>query len=450
MEFKKIIESFKNRLAEQKAPEFEIFLSREHEVEAEVKDQNLHAFNASESVGVALRVLIDQKLGFAYTTDFSETSIQKTVEAALHTSRYSHRREFLSLAKSSPSQEGAKVYDLKDCDPDFLQTSPQSRIQKALEMEKAALSLDPRVKRVRGASVSANFSEVYLINSWGLEKHHQKTMNVLSLMAVAEADEDSEGVFEFDFSSFLSILSPEAVGKQAAKKALQYLGAKPGPTLKCPVILDALVAADVLEVLAPSFYAESLLKKRSLFEGKQGQSVLSPLISLVDDGRLKEGYASFPFDAEGVTTQKTVVVEKGVFKNYLADLEYGQRMKAASTGSSEREGIKSPPQISYSNFYLESGNFSFEDLLKQVPRAVYITELIGMHTANPISGDFSVGAQGFWVEQGEIRYPLKQMAFSGNLREMLSRVKAVGKDVRSYFKLISPPLLIEEMDIGGT
>jgi len=446
MNFDQIIQSFKEKLSRKNAPEFEIFLERDHESEVEVKDQKLHASNASESIGAALRVISGKKLGFAYTTDFSEASIGQCVDLALETAQYSNERAFLSLAKPEPSEAQA---DLRDFDPGFLAISQNSRLQKALAMEKAALALDPRVKRARGAACSGSLSEIFLENSWGLKKHHQKTMNALVLMAVAEEGEDAEGVFEFDFSSFLGEISPEGVGRKAAEKALRYLGGKPGPTLRCPILLDPLIAAEILEVLAPSFYADNLLKKRSLFEGKQGQSVLSPLLQLVDDGLLPGGYASFPFDGEGVASRKTTIVERGVFKNFLADMEYGARLGAESSGSSERESIKAPPQIGHSNLYLEPGTLDFEALLKQAQKGIYITELIGMHTANPISGDFSVGAQGFWVEGGELKQPLKQMALSGNLKDMLQRVQSLGSDLRYYFKVGSPSLLIEEMDVAG-
>lgn len=446
MNYEKIIQTFKEHLARKQAPEFEVFLSRDQESEVEVKDQKLHAFNASESIGAALRVIVDKKLGFAFTTDFSPASIEKTVELALQTAEYSNPREFLSLARPDTL---SSTIDLKDFDSAFSQISQETRLKLALEMEKVALAYDPRLRRARGTSCSGSLSEIFLENSWGLKKHHQKTMNVLALMAVAEEGEEAEGVFEFDFSPFLSSLDPSKVGLMAAQKALSYLGGKSGPTLKCPVILDPLVAADILEVLAPSFFADNLLKKRSLFEGKEKQRVLSDKVNLIDDGLLVGAYASFPFDGEGVACRRTSIIEKGIFQNCLSDLEYGARLKIGSSGSSERESIKGPPQIGHSNLYLEPGSLSFEGILKQAGRGVYITELIGMHTANPISGDFSVGAQGFWVEGGEVKYPLKQMALSGNLKEMLNRVEALGSDLRYYFKVASPSVLIGEMDVAG-
>ncbi len=446
MNFQKIIQSFKEKLSRKKAPEFEIFLNSEQEVEVEVKEQKLNALNASESMGASIRVIVDKRLGFAYTTDFSESSLEKVVEQALATAQYSNQREFLQLATKQPE---APSMNLRDFDKNFSTTSQNLRLQKAMEMEKAALSLDSKIQRVRGASFAGSLSEVFLVNSWGVERHHRKTMNVLSLMAVAEEEKEAEGVFEFGFSSFLEELIPEEIGEKAAQKALRYLGGKPGKTLKGPVLLDPLVAAEILEVLAPSFFADNLIKKRSLFEGKQNQKILSSNMTLIDDACFIGAYASFPFDGEGMPSRSTRVVEGGVFKSPLADLEYGARLGLSSTGSSERESMKRPPQIGHSNFYVQPGKFSFEELVKKTQRGVYITELIGMHTASPISGDFSVGAQGFLIEGGEVKHALKQMALSGNLKEMMNRVQEVGSDLRFYFKVGSPTLLIEEMDVAG-
>src|SRR4030095_16419423 len=195
--------------------------------------------------------------------------------------------------------------------------------------------------------------EVFLANSWGLERRHEHGMNLLSLMAVAEENGEAESAFEFDFSPSFEALNPEKIGKLAAEKALRYLGGKPGATLKDPVLLDPLAAAEILEVLAPSFYADNRVKKRSLFPEDPGKKILSETVSLIDDGTLAGGFASFPFDGEGVPRRRLTVVDRGIFQQVLCDTEYGARTGQASNGSSVREGLKPPPQIGHSNFFVE-------------------------------------------------------------------------------------------------
>ncbi len=444
--FEKIVKEFKTRLAQYQNLEFEIFCLREESSEIEVKESELHIDQFSNNVGAAIRLICQKKLGFAYTTDFSSNGISSAIEKALSLSELTNPNNYLQLSQSQNNESNSLM---NNYDKNYKELSKKILIQSALELERAAIDFDPKVKRVRGAGCEAGFYEVYLVNSWGVEKYHQKTMNTLSLMAVAENENEAEMAHEFDFSCFFENLNPEKVGKKAAKKALSYLGAKPGPTIQCPVLLDALTASEILEVLAPSFYADHLLRKRSLFCHQQNKQVLSSELTLIDDGWLQDGAGSFPFDGEGVAKQRTVVVEQGVFKQPLFDLEYAAQFKVKSTGSSVREGIKRPSQISHSNFFIEKGELSFEQLVQSIQRGIYITELIGIHTADPISGDFSVGAQGFLIEKGEITTPIKQIALSGNLKEVMNRVEKIGSDLRFCFKIGSPSLLISSMDLAG-
>jgi len=444
MNFKSLFQKIKNQLAARQIQEFELYFLREKNNEVEVKDQSVESFDSAESVGVSLRVLKNKRIGFSYTTDFSDESIQKMIERAEATSTLSDANDFFSFSASSVSPLTWKDFDEKSA-----QLSPQIQTQMALELEKAALAYDSRVRKVRGASCSNNVSEVFLANSAGVFLNHSQTQNGISLMAVAEEGEEAESSYEFAFSNFFQNLNPEQVGSLGAKKALRYLGGVAGKNYRGPVLLDSLLAAEILEVLVSSFCGDALAKQRSLLEGKWGQKIFSDQLTLIDDGLLREGYASFPFDGEGQPKQKTILLEKGVFQNALFDQEYAKRLKKPATGSASREGIRRPPHIACSNCYWVPGKLSFEELTRKIGEGVYITDLVGLHTANPISGDFSVGAQGFEIRGGEITRPLKQIAVSGNLKEVMARVKEVGADLRFAFKMGSPSLLIEEMHISG-
>ncbi len=445
MKFETILEKFKTKLGSQGSLEFEIFLVRQLQSSVEAKEGQVNSFESAETLGAGLRVIQNKKFGFAYTSDFTEAGLDQAVRVAVDTAQYSDANPFLNFPQKRENE-----VELQDYDPSYLSTSPQKQIELALELEKSALAESSKVKRVRGASYQGGVYEVWLVNSWGLFAHHQKTMNVLSLMAVAEEGEEAEAGYEFSFSSFLKDLNPRQVGKQAARKALSYLGGKPGPTLKGPVLLDPLAAAEILEVLAPSFYADRIIKQCSLFDKKHlGTQILSPQISLVEDGLLKAGYASFPFDGEGVPKTRVCVVRQGQWQSLFADTEYANRLGMPSSGSSVREDFKRPPRIGCSNFFIEPGEHTPEALLQKIDQGVLITELIGMHTANPISGDFSVGAQGFLIQKGEKAYPVKQIALSGNLKTMMNQVEEVGSDLRFAFKMGSPSLLISEMDVAG-
>jgi len=442
--FKSLFQKVKDKLAEQKIQEFELYFVREKNNEVEVKDQKVEVFDSAESVGLSLRILRNKKIGFSYTTDFSEESIQKMLERAQATSDFSDPSEFFAFTAAAITPLGWKDFDEKTAS-----LSPQTQSKAALTLEKSALDYDSKIKKVRGASCASNVTEVFLANSAGLFLNHSQTQNVLSLMAVAENDGEAESSYEFAFSNFFENLNPEQVGRLGAQKALRYLGGIPGKNYRGPVLLDCLLAAEILEVLVSSFCGDAIAKQRSMLENKFGQKVFSEQLTLIDDGLLKEGYASFPFDGEGSPKQKTILLEKGVFLNALLDQEYARRLKRPLTGSASREGIRRPPHISCSNCYWIPGRFSFEELTQKIGEGIYITDLVGLHTANPISGDFSVGAQGFEIRGGEIARPLKQIAVSGNLKEVMAQVKEVGSDLRFAFKMGSPSLWIEEMNIAG-
>ncbi|MBF0492719.1 MAG: TldD/PmbA family protein [Deltaproteobacteria bacterium] len=443
--FKNIFKKIKNKFHSHPKVEFELFYVYEHNLEIEVKDQKLDTFESADTYGLGLRVLKEGQLGFSYTSDFGEASLQRCVDSALQILPYAAKNEslYFQTAYALPPM------DLLDYDVNFKSHPPAFFTQKAMELEKAALSYHPLIKHVRGASASATLTEICLANSLGLELNHQKTLSILSLMAVAEEGDEAESAYEFGFSPFVEKLDPSNIGEKAAKKAAAYLGGQEGKNYQGPALLDSSVVSDIFDVLAPSFYADHVFKKQSMLVDKQNQQVFSPLLTLLDNPLLTSGAGSFPFDAEGVLGSEKKLLRQGIVQDFLADKEYQRRMGLKAAGSSHRDSYKKLPHLNYSNLYLEKGELNFEKLLKKMEKGVYITELIGMHTANAVSGDFSVGAQGFWVEKGEIAYPLKQMAISGNLKRMLGSIEAVGNDLRFYFRLGTPSILLSHLDVAG-
>jgi PmbA protein len=209
------------------------------------------------------------------------------------------------------------------------------------------------------------------------------------------------------------------------------------------------VAASLLELLSTSLLAESVQKGRSLLAGRLGQEVAAPSANLIDDGLLPGGLETAPFDAEGNPRQRTVLLERGRLAGFLYDQYGANREGRASTGNASRPGALSPPSVQVSNLYLEPGSHSFEALLAEMGRGIIISNVLGMHTANPVSGDFSVGASGHWVEGGHISHPVKGIAISGNVLTLLSRLAVVGSDLRFWGRVGSPSLLIERLDVGG-
>lgn len=443
--FKTLFEKIKNKFQAHPKVEFEVFYVYERNLEVEVKDQKLDTFESAETYGLGLRILKEGQLGFSYTSDFNDASLQRCIDSALQTLPYAAKNEYLHFQTAYSLPE----IDLKDYDVNFKNQPSSLFTQKAMELEKAALSQHPCIKHVRGASASATLTETCLANSLGLELNHQKTLSILSLMTVAEGEGEAESAYEFGFSPFVEKLDASSIGQKAAKKAVSYLGGQEGKNYQGPAVLDSSIVADIFDVLAPSFYADHIFKKQSMLIDKQNEKMFSSLLTLNDNPLLFSGAGSFLFDGEGVLGSVKKLLHQGIVQDFLADKEYQERMDLKKAGASHRGSYKKLPHLNYSNLYLEKGELTFEELLKKMGTGVYITELMGMHTANAISGDFSVGAQGFWVENGEIAYPLKQIAVSGNLKKMLNSIECLGSDLRFYFRLGTPSILLSNLDVSG-
>jgi PmbA protein len=275
-------------------------------------------------------------------------------------------------------------------------------------------------------------------------------------MAIAEESGESEVGWDFDFSHFIDKIDVKKVGREAGRKALERLGGKRISSGVYPVLLENHIGSEFLSLLAHSFLSEQVQKGKSVLKDKTGAIFFSPLLSIVDDGLITEGAAASPIDGEGTPSQRTVVVAKGKINGYLYDRFWANRENlrsgasgAGSTGNSLRHSIKFPPGLGTSNFFIEPGKVSFTSLIKNLERGVMIQEVMGLHTVDPISGDFSLGCSGQWIEKGEKVHPVKSIAIAGNLYQLFQKVAEVGDDLRFFGKIGSPSLLIDGLEVSG-
>ncbi|HEY5513827.1 MAG TPA: metallopeptidase TldD-related protein, partial [Geomonas sp.] len=325
----------------------------------------------------------------------------------------------------------------------------QEKIARVLDLERLVLSRDHRLKRVRKCSYGESLSSLLIRNSHGLNAGYHGSYVSCSVSAVAEADGDAEIGWDFDFSHRFSGIDLDRIADGASRKATSLLGARPIPTMRSQVVLDNRVATQLLEILAPSFLAENVQKGKSLLGGRMGERLFSGLVTVRDNGLLPGGMGSAPCDGEGVSQQDTRLVAGGVLEGFLFDSYWGKRVGSASTGNAVRNGVKGPPRMGVHNLFIEPGETSAEALLAGVEKGVLITEVMGMHTANPISGDFSVGAAGFYLEGGAIVHPVKGIAIAGNLLDLFGGVDMVASDLRFFGSVGSPALRIGELDVSG-
>jgi PmbA protein len=423
---------------------YEISVAASHNLSLEVKDQKIDTFKCSEPVGVSIRVLKADGLGFSYSTSLAERDLERMVSDAVTSAENQTPDPCNGFPEPRPYPliEGLFDQELARVDED-------RKIQCAMDLERLTCAVDPRISKVRKASYGESEYEVYIRNSRGVEGSLRGTSVSASVSAIAEEGGDSQMGWDFGFGTSFSDLHVEQIAASAASRALGLLGARKIASIRCPVVLDNQVASDILEVLSSSFLAENVLKGKSMLAEKLGAKVFSPVLKIRDNGILHGGMATAPFDAEGVPQQDTLLVEDGRVLSFLYDSYWARRDGVQSTGNATRGGIKSPAYLGLTNFYIENGTLSAPELLRDMAKGLLITDVMGIHTANPISGDFSVGASGFFVENGAIAYPVKEIALSGNIIDLFASVEMIGDDLRFFGSVGSPSLRISELDVSG-
>ncbi len=428
-----------------KADAAEVFLRSYTATAVEVKERKVDAFDRARDIGAGLRVLIEGRLGFAFTTDLSGDSLRILAQSAATNARHAEPDEFHSI----PGRPGAPYQSVDIFDPEIVALTEAEKIKRVMAMEREAFATDPRIKRIRKAAATFSDSETMIMNTKGAEVSYKSTACSSSIEVVAEDKGESQAGSEFDVSRYYRKLKMEEVGRKGAQRALDLLGARHIDSGKSPVVLETTVAQDFLSLMASGFSAESVQKKRSLFIGKLGREVASAAVTVFDDGLLEGGLGTAPSDDETVPMQKKTVIENGRLALFLHNVYTANKDKTISTGNGMRGGFKGMPGVGVTNLYIKPGTDSLENLIASLDRGLFVTEVMGMHTANPISGDFSVGATGFWIEKGGKAFPVREITIAGNILDLMKNVAAVGSDLRFSGRIGSPSLLIKELSIAG-
>ncbi|HZK17948.1 MAG TPA: TldD/PmbA family protein [Clostridia bacterium] len=422
----------------------EIYFGNGKQLSIEVRNGEVETMKLAEEKGLGVRVIVDEKMGFAFTTETGNDQLMNTVEKALENAAQSDRDKFYNLPSAV---SGYKEFDLFDTN--IGRASVEEKIAMARQMEKAAQSYDERVKIIESSTYQDAEEEVTVINNLGVAATTRTAYCGLYISLVASEGDENQTGFAVDYTLKYDSLKPTAIGEEAAERAVRMLHARTVPSGKMPVILEPYIATSFLGVIAPALSAEAVQKGRSLFRGKIDQKVASGLVRIIDDGAKSDGIATSPFDGEGVPTSRTVLIEDGVLKGYLYDTYTAAKDGVKSTGNGMRGSFKGVPGVSSTNFFIDTGKTEAGELIKGIERGLYITEVLGMHTANSISGDFSLGASGILIENGKLSYPVRSIAIAGNIAEMLKNIDGVGDDLRFYGSRGAPTLRVSEMAISG-
>ncbi len=427
------------------ADEAEAFIRSSKDLSIEIKDQQIDALESSLTVGYSLRVIKDKRLGFSYSTDreASASVVEKAVEAA----RWVDRDEYLELPEPSDSKS------VEILDPRISSTSEEEAARKVSLLEKSAYDEDKRVRNIRKARGTFRNSDIIIMNSRGVDRKYSSTTCTAQIMAIAENGQDSQMGWYFMGSRFLNEVSFEAVGKYAARRAIQLLGSKRMNAQKTFVVLDNSVAVEFMGIFASSLSSESVQKGKSLLSGKKGKKVISPKINMLDNGLITGRLGSRPVDDEGVPSQDKTLIKEGVLSGYLYNTYTAKKEGISSTGNAVRSSFAGLPSVGLSNLHIEAVSKSdilpIKDIFKAVDKCLYVTEAMGIHTANPISGEFSIGVSGLWIEKGEKAFPVKEAVISGNILSFFENIEAVGDDIVFFGNIGSPSLLFGPTDISA-
>jgi PmbA protein len=400
---------------------------------------------ASKALGV--RIFAGTRSASSYSSDFSDAALARLVERTLAMAKATSE----DPASGLPEREwlGCHAGDLGLYSGDILDLSTDDRIAMARRAEEAALAADPRIRNSEGASFDANLGKMAYANSLGFHGGYRSSYCGVSVVPIAQNGGGMQRDYWYSVARGIQGLeTPEAVGRKAAQRAVRRLGARKVSTCRVPVVFDAETARSVVGHIFEAVRGDAIYRDASFLAGKLGTRVAGENVQVLDDGLRPGGFGSRPFDGEGIPGSVTTVIEKGTLQNYLLNCYTARKLKLRTTGNASR-GIAGPPVVGPKNFYLAAGSHSVQDILKSVKNGFYVTELIGFGV-NIVTGDYSRGAAGLWIENGELTFPVEEVTIAGNLPDMLNHIAMIGSDLEFKGPIASSTLLVEGLTVAGT
>jgi PmbA protein len=447
-DYLQLAQSVVRQTADASGAEVEVLVTDIDETEIRVDRGEVEKLSQSSSRGMGVRVIEDGRMGYAYTSDLSPESIQQTWRAALELAQIATQDDFRSL----PDPQPIPADDLEIWDTSLKQIPTADKIALAKQMERAALAYDERVVMTNMCTYQDGETRVYLANSRGFAGEYGLTFCAGFLFAIARDGEEAVNAVGLGATNYFAELDADAIGREAGQKAVSLLGGKPVETQVGTVILDHFVGAQILAALSEALTAESWQKQRSFLLDKMGQPVGSEMVTLVDNGRMKRGLASAPFDGEGVPTSATHLIDEGVLQNLIYDNYTARKAGVKSTGNAQRAGHRSLPSLGPSNFIMQPGSTPPEEMIKGVKKGLYVLSAMQTGGVDSVTGDCSMGVTGLWIEDGEIVGPVNNVTIATTLGDFLQNITQVGDDLKMlpFFGVVGVPTLrVDNVTIGG-
>lgn len=415
------------------AAEAEISLGFGQNVSVRMGETETIEYNRDK--GMSVSVYFGQQKGHASTSDLSSQALRDTVAAACNIARYTAKDEFCGLAEAALMAKNIPDLDLHHPWP----LSVEQAIELAKECEAAARAVDSRIANSEGATVSTYEGLFAYANSHGFAEGYPSSRHSISCSVIAEDEDSMQRDYWYSNARNADDLdSVESVGRKAGERSVRRLNCRRVKTAQVPVLFEAPLASGLISHLVAAISGGSLYRKSSFLLDSLGKQVMSPIVNIIEQPHLKRGLASAPFDNEGVATQPRTLVENGVLQGYMLASYSARKLGMHSTGNAGGNH----------NLIVQPGELDFKGLLKTMGTGLLVTELLG-HGLNMVTGDYSRGAAGFWVESGVIAYPVEEITIAGNMQEMFKQIVGIGNDVLIQGSKQTGSILIERMTVAG-
>ena len=401
----------------------------------------------SGSRAIGVRVFFGQRAASTYSSDFSPPGIDRMLKSALELARITSEDPYAGIPEAG--KFGSLSGNLDLYHEDVYSLPGPERIDYARRAEKAALDSDPRMKNSEGGSFDAATGRKVLANSHGFVGEYRRSYCSVSAVPIAQ---DEQGGMQRDYwysvaRSLAKLESPEQVGKEAARRTLRRLGARRVKTAHVPVVLDPMVATSMLEHIFEGINGDSVYRGASFLAGKLGEKIAGANVTVIDDGTIVGGFGTSPFDGEGIPTRRTVVIENGVLKSYLLNTYTAKKLGLQTTANASR-GLAGTPSIGPGNYFLQAGTKTPKQIIGDIKDGLYITEFLGMGV-NLVTGDYSRGASGLWIVNGELAYPVEEITVAGNLKDIFNNISEIGTDLEFRGSVAAPTIRIDGLTVGG-
>ncbi len=446
MEIKKLTQYIIKQAKKEGADQVDVVVVNSTTNEVNLRLGEIEKLGSASPKGLGIRVFKDQKKAITSTSDFRQKSIDELISKTIEMAKITSRDEFSGLPEEE--MQGMAEVDLQLFDSKVPEIPTDKKIELAKKLEKIGMDYDKRIVNSDGSNWTDTVSTFVIANSNGFYGEQKFTRCGLSLSLLAEEKGVKQTNYWYTSKRFFDQLdSIEEVAKTAAKRTLQKLGSIKPETQTVPVIFDPQVGRDFLSIISSVILGSAIYRRQSFLLDDLNESVAVKGMTIIDDGLMKNGLGSRTFDDEGLPSRRNIVIENGVLKTWLTDTYTGRKLDMKSTGNASR-GVGSDPSPAVSNFYMEKGNYTPEEIIKSVKNGLYLTN-VHWTGINYITGDYSRGAEGVWIKNGKLDQPVQEFTVASNMKDMMKNIEMIGNDLEFRGSTNAPTFKIAEMTISG-